>query len=455
MPRSARTSGPGADSPKRSMATIRPPSPTHSVPPERAGGLHGHAGPEAGRQDRVAVGRGLRREELEGGHADHPRADAVGGQQPAGAQGDGHLRAGADQDAVVAVGQHVGPPLDLVGAVEDRQPLAGEDQHRGRVAALQGDAPRRGGLVGVGRPQGDQVRHGAQRGQVLDRLVGGAVLSQRDRIVGVDEDRPQAAQRGQPHRVLHVVVELEEGGAGRAQAAVRVQAVGDGAHGVLAHAEAEVALAVVPALDVARALDRRVGGAGEVRRALDQLGHGLGQGVDDPAARGPGRDRAVVGREAREGVPPARRQLAGQHPAQLRGLGRIRRGVGLHRLVPLGDEGLAPRAHLGRARRPPRAARGSARPRAIRRPSWSPAPPPRPGPSRARRRCPACAASRSRCACGSRSGSAARRGPGPARRRGRGRRGRCRRPRAAPASRRPRTAWGRSRRSSGWSARRG
>ena len=38
-----------------------------------------------------------------------------------------------------------------------------------------------------------QAGDGAQRGELLDRLVGRAVLAQEDRVVGVDEDRPAAS----------------------------------------------------------------------------------------------------------------------------------------------------------------------------------------------------------------------------------------------------------------------
>jgi hypothetical protein len=40
-------------------------------------------------------------------------------------------------------------------------------------------------------------RHGAQRGQVLHRLVGRPVLAEADGIVGEDVDHPLAHQRGE------------------------------------------------------------------------------------------------------------------------------------------------------------------------------------------------------------------------------------------------------------------
>ena len=51
-------------------------------------------------------------------------------------------------------------------------------------ATLDRQPPRLGALVGVGRPDHLQPGHGPQGGQVLDRLVGRAVLAEPDRVVG-------------------------------------------------------------------------------------------------------------------------------------------------------------------------------------------------------------------------------------------------------------------------------
>jgi hypothetical protein len=53
---------------------------------------------------------------------------------------------------------------------------------------LDAAAPGGGRLVGVARPDDVQVGDGPQRGHVLDRLVSGAVLAERDRVVGPDVD---------------------------------------------------------------------------------------------------------------------------------------------------------------------------------------------------------------------------------------------------------------------------
>ena len=55
-------------------------------------------------------------------------------------------------------------------------------------------------LVRIGRPEDDHPRHGAERRQMLDRLMGGPILAQVDGIVGPDEDRRHLHQRADPER---------------------------------------------------------------------------------------------------------------------------------------------------------------------------------------------------------------------------------------------------------------
>ena len=124
-------------------------------------------------------------------HRHDPGDDAVGGQQPGGAQADGHLAAGADQHEVRILGaflQHVGTPGEVGGAVpralQDGHRLAREDQRGRTLVAVDDEPPRVGDLVGIRRPYDSQTGHGPAGGQLLDRLVGRAVLAQADRVVG-------------------------------------------------------------------------------------------------------------------------------------------------------------------------------------------------------------------------------------------------------------------------------
>ena len=109
----------------------------------------------------------------------------------------------------------------------------------GRSVFSQDRRPARGGLVGVGRPDDVETGDRPQRREVLDRLVGGAVLAQADRVVGPHVGDGQAHQGGQPHGGPHVVGERQERAAEDARAAVDGDAVHDRAHGVLADAEVQ------------------------------------------------------------------------------------------------------------------------------------------------------------------------------------------------------------------------
>ena len=108
----------------------------------------------------------------------------------------------------------VGLPLgrrNLIGALRaevlgDMRPpqggqvLAGQREDRGRVRLFERRLPALDRLDAVGGPPEIQVRHGAQRGDLLDRLVGRPVLAEPDRIVGEDVHDADLHQRREPQR---------------------------------------------------------------------------------------------------------------------------------------------------------------------------------------------------------------------------------------------------------------
>jgi hypothetical protein len=95
-------------------------------------------------------------------------------------------------------------------------------------------------FAGIGRAEhhvGDQ----AKRDEVLDRLVGRAVLAETDRVVCENVGDRQLHYGSQPHRRPKVVGEDQERRHEGAHAAVQREPVGDPSHGVLADAEVQVA----------------------------------------------------------------------------------------------------------------------------------------------------------------------------------------------------------------------
>ena len=144
--------------------------------------------------------------------------------------------------------------------------------------------------------------------------MGRAVLAEADGIVGHHIDDAELHERRQPDRRPAVVGKGEEGTAEGDDAAVERHAVHHRAHGVLAHAEIEVAAAVVAGGNG----DERVGlgavGAREVRRATDEARQGIGDRGDHPLVRHPRRDGGPLIGEAslqpRERLRESGRQIA-------------------------------------------------------------------------------------------------------------------------------------------------
>ncbi len=151
---------------------------------------------------------------------------------------------------------------------------------------------------------------------MLHRLVRRAVLADPDRVVAEDENDRQLHDRGQADRWPHIVAEYQEGGGEGAQVTKR-HAVGDGAHGVFAHAEMHIAPAGRGGFQILFALRGQfcLGRWRQVGRAAEQALHLGGDGVQH-LARGVARgDPLGVGLERWQVPIPAVGQMAA---AQLR-----------------------------------------------------------------------------------------------------------------------------------------
>ena len=211
------------------------------------------------------------------------------------------------------------------------------------VAAVEDDPPGGGGLVGVPGAHDVEPRDGAQRGQVLDGLVGGPVLADPDGVVRPHEDRVDAHEGGQAHGRAHVVGEDHEGPAVGAGQAVQGDAVEDAAHGVLAHSEVHGAPVGAVALLAGQrggqegglARHGRVVGAGQVRGPAPQLGNDVGQGGQGPAGGGPG-GQGLADLPGGQGLGQALGEAAGAQPLQEGGALGLGGPPGLEAGVPVG-----------------------------------------------------------------------------------------------------------------------
>ena len=124
-------------------------------------------------------------------------------------------------------------------------------------------------LRGVGRAEDEEVRDGAQRGHVLDRLVRRAVLAKADGIVRQHVDDADAHQGCKADRRTAIVREDQEAAGIGDEAAVQRHAVHRRRHAVLAHAVVDVAAGEVGRGDRLGLAGLGVVGAGQVGGAAD------------------------------------------------------------------------------------------------------------------------------------------------------------------------------------------
>ena len=166
---------------------------------------------------------------------------------------------------------------------------------------------------------------------MLHRLMGGAVLTETDGIVGPDVDDRHFHQRAEAQRRAAIVGEDQETRGIRPESGER-HAVRDGAHGVLPHAEMKVAAAVATVVFGCSKSPAPVecqpclGGGPQVRRPTQQPGHSRGDGVEHLARRiATGDALGSGGKVGRSRSQPAR-QGARAHLIELAGkLGVSRR----------------------------------------------------------------------------------------------------------------------------------
>ena len=268
------------------------------------------------------------------------------------------------------------------------------------MGAVDGHPPRLGDLVRVARTDHVETGDRAQSREVLDRLVGGAVLAEPDGVVGEDVDHRELHQRREPDGGLRVVGEGEVGGPQGPQLGQR-EAVGDRRGLVLPDPEVELAAQALPRLEVGRPfeLEPHRGRVGEIRRAGEHpripsatafstafdalrvaMSPSLGSKLGISASHPSGSSRRCISStcDASSGASARYSSNSCSHSSRSRCRGRRSRR---------------------RSARTRRRGRGTGRPRATRRRASSRGPPPPRAARRALSRCPGDAAPRSRCGC--------------------------------------------------------
>lgn len=315
-----------------------------TLPAHGAHDLNGQRGDTVG-QDAQAVLLGLSIEDLEAGQGDNTGLDVVVvGQVLDGVNADADLGTGRDQGdggALVLVDNVATLDGVLDGRVlELGQVLAGQGQDAGGVLGGQSDVVSSARLVAVGRAPDHAVGQSTEVSQGLDRLVGRAVLTQTNGVVGGDPDNADLRQGRQTDGTGSVRDEVQESTTVGDQGAVGSQTVHDGTHTVLTDTVAEVTARVVAqasrrGLEVNGALPPGQVGASQIGRATNELRDGLLDLAEDnlrQLARGNG---SVGGGVDGEVLLPALGQVTLQATGQVGVLSGVLLGVLGEQRVPL------------------------------------------------------------------------------------------------------------------------
>ena len=247
---------------------------------------------------RYSLGCGL--EQFPARHRHDGGADPVFGERLARHHRDRDLGARGEQRHLaraLGLGQYIGAMRRAIVfrrlASQQWQRLAGQCHQRRRVAAMQRERPAFGGLDRVGRAVDIEARDRAQRGQMLDRLVGRAVFAEPDRVVGHHVDDADAHKRRETDRRPAIIGKGQKRPAIGDQPAMHGDAVHRRRHAVLAHPPMHVAARIVAGPDLFQILGARVVGRGQIGRAADQLRHDPGQSVEHRARGLAGRDLGI------------------------------------------------------------------------------------------------------------------------------------------------------------------
>src|SRR5690554_1063215 len=214
--------------------------------------LDGRLGDDArlhrAREHRFAIGLVLHIEEIERGHAHEPDTPPLSAQPPLGFDNERELAPRGDEDelglAALSVLQNITAALHarsigVDAAIERRDVLPRKHEHGGAVI-FKGRLPSLTRLIRIAGAKRDEVRDGAQRSKMLDRLMRRAVFAKANRIMREDMTRADPHQRREAERGAHIIAKDEEGRAEGDDAAMESHAVDGGGHSMLTDAPSDV-----------------------------------------------------------------------------------------------------------------------------------------------------------------------------------------------------------------------
>lgn len=226
------------------------------------------------------------------------------------------------------------------GALELWKVLAGEGEDRWGLVAGKGNVVGSRGLVTISWAPDHHVWQSTEVSEGLDRLVGWAILTKTDGVVGSDVDDALVREGGETDGTGGVGDEVEESTTSWDDGAVGRHTVHHGGHGVLAHTVAHVPSGPLTDtggwwLEVNSGLPPGVVGASQVGGTGDELWNNVVDGLKNALGELPGGDSWVGWLVGWELVLPALWELAGQTAGKVGGEVLVLAGVLLEELVPL------------------------------------------------------------------------------------------------------------------------
>mmetsp|Transcript_32881 Transcript_32881/g.39803 ORF Transcript_32881/g.39803 Transcript_32881/m.39803 type:complete len:237 (+) Transcript_32881:111-821(+) len=174
------------------------------LPAEGGTSLDRHTLGDGSREDGLLVVGILLLEDLPAWHGHHTGLNTLLLESLA--SGVGHLKLGSgthddDLRSTLALEHSVGTLSDTCngGGWQVGHTLAGKGHGGWALAILNSDGVGSCGLVSITGPHHEHVGHGTEGGDVLNGLMGGAILSQTNGVVGHDEDGSGLGKSGHTH----------------------------------------------------------------------------------------------------------------------------------------------------------------------------------------------------------------------------------------------------------------
>ena len=217
-----------------------------ALPAEGGECLYGYTAGNGGGKHLLPVLCRLVVEEIHTGHADNPNIHALGQKCLSCFHCKLNLGTGSNDDGVrcvlCTVFQDVGTLQGFLGgAFQLGKILTGKHQCGGCGLAGRCKIPCSRSFHGIRRPEGIEVGHRTEHGQLLDGLMGGPVFPDTDAVMRKYISERNLHQSGKPRHGFYVVTEYKEGGNKRAKTAVKPDAVSDGSHSQFSDTEVQVA----------------------------------------------------------------------------------------------------------------------------------------------------------------------------------------------------------------------